>query len=85
MKMKNRRRKPYTKLKAFLVEHEIQQSDLAKIIGKSSSSLNQKINGTGSDFTIEEIRLICSKYGISADEFFLHFGFRMRSQGRYEI
>lgn len=66
-----RRRQPYYKFKAFLVEKGIKQSEVAELIGKSIYAFNQKINGTGGDFTMTEVRLICEKHRISSDEFFL--------------
>ncbi|MDR9794065.1 helix-turn-helix domain-containing protein [Aeribacillus composti] len=72
MKEVKRRHIPYTKFKAFLVENNISQSEVAKLLGKSKSALNQNINGTGGDFSLSEIRLICQHYNISADEYFLY-------------
>lgn len=69
-----RRHTPYTKFKAFLEEVGINQSELAKLLKKSNSALNQNLNGTGGDFSISEIRIICAAYGISADEYFLRPG-----------
>lgn len=66
-----RRREPYFKFKAFLVEKGIKQSEVAGLIGKSTYAFNQKINGTGGDFTMTEVRLICQNYGISSDQIFL--------------
>jgi transcriptional regulator with XRE-family HTH domain len=67
----NRRHVPYSKFKAFLHENGINQSEIAALLGKSLSAVNQKLNGTGGDFSIAEIRVICERYGISADEYFL--------------
>lgn len=67
-----RRHTPYTKFKAFLIENGINQREVAELLGKSPSALNQNLNGTGGDFSLSEIRVICRKYGISADEFFLY-------------
>ncbi len=67
----NRRHEPYVKFKAFLVENGIKQSELANILGKSVSALNQNINGTGGDFNLDELRLISYTYNISIDEFFI--------------
>jgi predicted transcriptional regulator len=66
-----RRRKPYFKFKAFLVEKGIKQSEVAELLGKSTFAFNQKVNGTGGDFTMTEVKLICQNYEISADGFFL--------------
>lgn len=70
----NRRHTPYTKFKAFLDEKGVQQRELADLLGKSPSALNQNLNGTGGDFSISELRVICTTYNISADEYFLRPG-----------
>lgn len=67
-----RRHKPYTKFKALLEERGIKQYEFAEQLGKSTSALNQNLNGTGGDFSLEEVRFICSKLKISADDFFLN-------------
>ncbi|GAA4827758.1 hypothetical protein GCM10023310_00520 [Paenibacillus vulneris] len=72
MKNIKRRHKPYTKLKAFLDENGINQKELASLLNKSTSAINQNLNGTGGDFSVSEVRTICIKYGISSDEFFLY-------------
>lgn len=74
MKLIKRRHTPYTKFKAFLDEKGINQKEVADLLGKSVSAFNQNLNGTGGDFSISEVRIICQKYGISADEYFLYPG-----------
>lgn len=74
MKDTKRRHAPYTKFKAFLDERGINQREIAQLLGKSASAFNQNLNGTGGDFSIAEVRLICSTFKISADEYFLHPG-----------
>lgn len=69
-----RRHEPYSKLKSYLVENRIQQREIADLLGKSVSALNQNLNGTGGDFSVPEIRLICARYNISADEYFICLG-----------
>lgn len=69
--MVKRRHKPYNKFKAFMVEHGIRQREVAQLLGKTVSAFNQNVNGTGGDFSVPELRLICQTYNISADEFFL--------------
>ncbi len=66
-----RRHQPYFKFKALLDEKGIKQRDVAKLLDKSPSALNQNINGTGGDFSVSEVRKICLEYGISADDFFI--------------
>lgn len=71
MKEVKRRHPPYTKFKAFLDESGVNQEQLAKLLKKSKSALNQKLNGTGGDFSMKEVRQICTLFGISADEYFV--------------
>lgn len=67
-----RRRAPYSKFKAFLAQNGIRQTEVAKLLGKSKSALNQNINGTGGDFSLQEVRLLCKYFQISADDYFLY-------------
>lgn len=69
--MVDRRHEPYVKFKAFLVENNIKQEEIAILLGKSKSALNQNLNGTGGDFSVKELRIIMRTYKISIDEFFL--------------
>ncbi len=72
MKEIKRRHQPYLKFKAFLIENNIKQRDVADLLKKSISALNQNLNGTGGDFSLEEIRILCREYNISADDYFLY-------------
>lgn len=56
------------KFKAWLVEHEIKQAEVAELLNIDISNANQKINGN-QPFTLEQVKLICQKYSISADIF----------------
>lgn len=67
-----RRHEPYSKFKAFLVENNINQSYVAELLGKSKSALNQNLNGTGGDFSLKELRILCQEFNISADDYFLY-------------
>lgn len=71
MKNIKRRHVPYLRFKAFLVVNSISQRDVAELLGKSVSAINQNINGTGGDFSLSEVRLICGKYKINVDVYFL--------------
>lgn len=64
-----RKRKPYTEFSKFLIENNIGQSELAKLLNKSVSAVNQNINGTGGDFTVGEAILICERYNLSLNIF----------------
>ena len=61
----------YLKLKAYIVENGIKQSDVADLLDLSRSAFNSKLNRNKADFTLKQVRLICKTYGISASEFFL--------------
>ena len=64
------KREPYMKFKGYLVENRIQQVEVANLLGMSKASINKKLNGTGSDFSVQDLKKICIKYSISADKFF---------------
>lgn len=81
MKNIKRRHVPYTKFKAFLDENGVNQKEVAALLGKSAAAFNQNLNGTGGDFSLSEVRLICKTYHISADEFFLSPGVSKMKQG----
>ena len=57
------------KFKGWLVEHNIKQGDLAKLLDITVENVNAKLNGK-QNFTLPQIKKICSTYSISADEFF---------------
>lgn len=61
----------YLKLKAYFVENGIKQSDVADLLDLSRSAFNSKLNRNKTDFSLNQVRLICKTYGISASEFFL--------------
>ena len=63
-------RATYNKFKGFLVENGIQQKEVAKLLNISVPTFNKKLNGTGSDFSIQVVKKICSTYNIKAEIFF---------------
>ncbi len=71
MKHIERRREPYLKFKGFLIENCIKQSEVAELLNKSNSALNQNLNGTGGDFSVAELRVLHKTYGVSIDEYFI--------------
>lgn len=71
MKELKRRHTPYTKFKALLDETGQTQESVAKQLGKSKSAFNQNLNGTGGDFSLSEVRILCHMFNISADEYFI--------------
>ena len=62
----------YYKFNAWLQENGISQTEVADLLGVTRITLNRKINGTGSDFSLTEVRKICSHYSISANDFFIN-------------
>ncbi len=62
---------PYTKLRAWMKENGVTSADFGELIGISAYNVNCRINGTGADFRVEEVRIICVHYGISADKYFV--------------
>ncbi|WP_042352292.1 helix-turn-helix domain-containing protein [Bacillus massiliigorillae] len=66
----SRRHPPYNKIKAFLVENYISQKEVGLLLAKSPSAINQKLNGTGGDFSLEEARMMSSHFGIPRAYFF---------------
>lgn len=56
------------KLKAWLVEHGIKQSELAELLDLDLSNVNEKLNGK-QEFTMPQVKKICAEYGVSADIF----------------
>lgn len=71
--MNNVKRKhtPYTKFKAYMQEQNIRQTELAVLLCKTLTSVNQNLNGTGGDFSMSDVRKICLAYSISSDTFFI--------------
>ena len=58
------------KFKAYCTEHKIKQKEIAELLGITVQSVNRKINGH-EPFTLEQVKIICTHYGISADEYFV--------------
>lgn len=58
------------KFKAWLVENQISQAEVAEVLGISRALANAKINGR-EEFTLSQVRTLCKHYGISADNFFV--------------
>lgn len=77
MREGKRRRPPYLKFKGWMVTNGIGNQEMANFLDISESSLSQRINGSGPDFTIDEIRKIVNKYGVTLlDYFYLQNSFQ---------
>ena len=62
----------YSKLLGLLKEKGMTQEDLAVIIGRTTATLNLKINGKAS-FTIDEMDKICESLGIAKKDIGKYF------------
>lgn len=58
------------KFKAFCVENRIKQKDIAEILDITVQSVNRKLNDK-EPFTLEQVKILCVTFGISADEYFV--------------
>ena len=58
------------KFKGFCVANNIKQKDIAKILGITRTTANLKLNNK-QPFTLEQVKLLCDAYKISADDFFI--------------
>lgn len=62
----------YPRFKEFLKENDIKIKDLAAEMGISRSHFSKKLHRiAGADFKPDEIRFICKKFCLDANEFFL--------------
>ncbi|PKF21688.1 hypothetical protein CW684_04660 [Macrococcoides caseolyticum] len=61
---------PNLKLKQYMIEHDIKQKELAKVLGITQSLFSQKINENRSTFSLEEVRLLCAYLGLNMHEYF---------------
>lgn len=68
--MPKRIREPYYDLKDWMNRQGVSQIDLARTLGTTSNYINKKINGTGADFRLSEVRLLVAEYHMPADIFF---------------
>ncbi|MEJ8751630.1 helix-turn-helix transcriptional regulator [Lagierella sp. ICN-221743] len=62
---------PYFKLKAYFVEKNIPFKDVAKLLGITEQNFSSKINRNGQDFTLPQVRKLCSEFKLDPNEFFL--------------
>lgn len=62
----------YNKMKAYFVENGIKLKEVAELLGISRVTLSYKLNRyRNADFSLKEVRTLCRRYNLSADEFFL--------------
>lgn len=58
------------KFKGYCAEHGIKQSEIAQLLNITIGNTNEKLNGK-QNFTLDQIKTLCNKYQISADEYFI--------------
>ena len=58
------------KFKAYCVEHRIKQTEIAEALNITVSNANLKLNGK-EPFTLAQVKILCERYKISADEYFI--------------
>ena len=58
------------KFKGYCSEHKIKQKEIADLLKISVQSVNRKMNDK-EPFTLDQVKTICTHYGISADEYFV--------------
>lgn len=58
------------KFRGWCAEHSVSNKELAKLLGINENNMCLKMNGKQA-FSLEQVKTICTTYGISADEFFL--------------
>lgn len=58
------------KFKGYCSEHNIRQSEIADLLKVTIQTVNRKMNGK-EPFTLEQVKILCAHYGISADEYFV--------------
>lgn len=58
------------KFKGYCVENGIKQAEIADLLHISVSRANSKLNGR-EPFTLEQVKILCKAFAISADIYFL--------------
>ena len=66
----NKLHEPYNKFKGAIRERGVTYEKIANLLNSTKSTICNKINGN-SDFTISEVKTICTTYGIDRNIFLL--------------
>lgn len=69
--MEKRKRPPYKGFMAWMIMQEVSRKELQELLNISESTLAHRLNGTGADFTMKEVRTIINHYGDDVKNFFL--------------
>lgn len=64
------KRPAYTEFMAWMLLNNVKRKELSDLLSISPSSLSQRLNGTGADFTPEEIRTLVKQYGKEIGPYF---------------
>ena len=62
--------KAVSRIRGWCAEHDVSNKELALLLGVNESNMSLKMSGK-QGFSIQQVKTICTTYGISADEFFL--------------
>ena len=65
-----RKRQPYNKIKAFLVENGIKHKDVAELLDMTPNTISKKLNGFGGDFTLSEVKRLHNGFRVPIEYFF---------------
>lgn len=71
MAYETRKRPPYKEFLAWMLLNDVTRKDLIELLNISETSLSHRLNGTGADFTMDEVRTIISHFGEQVAQFFL--------------
>lgn len=69
--MEQRKRKPYKSFMAWMLVNDISRKEIQELLNIKASTLAHRLNGTGADFTMKEVRTLVAKYGEEVGKFFL--------------
>lgn len=69
---KSMERVKYTKFLAWMDENNVTAAEIAELLGITAPTMSKKLNGFV-EFRVSEIRLICNRYHISADTYFVAY------------
>lgn len=65
-------KKSHDKFKEFLRNSGIEHQRVAELLNRDKSVISRKINGKSGNFDLEEIRIICERWDLDPNEYFIH-------------
>ncbi|RIN99035.1 helix-turn-helix domain-containing protein [Mammaliicoccus sciuri] len=66
----------YPKFKKYMADNNINQQEIALLLGYSREKVNSILNGTsryGTDFTGKDFKKLHEAYGINVNEYFFNY------------